>query len=102
MSEHPRLLGKGHCYFHDCWGSLHQRCRFCAVGTVRTPPDLDPEEPRELADAVKRMGLSYAVITVVNRDDLLMGASITRIAFREFLRLIRVGLELLCSDLMGT
>ena len=65
-------------------------CRFCAVGTVRTPPELDPEEPRELADAVKRMGLSYAVITVVNRDDLYDGGlHITRIAFREFLRLTR-------------
>ncbi|GIT75379.1 MAG: hypothetical protein Ct9H300mP30_4410 [Methanobacteriota archaeon] len=66
---------------HDCWGRgtatfmvagevCTRGCRFCAVGTVKAPPALDSHEPDELAEAVARMGLSHAVITVVNRDDL--------------------------------
>jgi lipoic acid synthetase len=45
-------------------------CRFCAVATaVRgTPPVAG--EPRELALAIKELGLRYAVITSVDRDDL--------------------------------
>ncbi len=99
---------------HDCWGRgtatfmiagevCTRGCRFCAVGTVRTPPDLDPEEPGELADAVKRMGLSYAVITVVNRDDLPDGGASH---YKDCIQRVSetnpgVGLELLCSDLDG-
>ena len=66
---------------HDCWSrgtatfmiagqTCTRGCRFCAVDTTKTPPELDPEEPANLADAISRMGLSHAVITVVNRDDL--------------------------------
>ncbi len=44
-------------------------CGFCAVKTGRpgAPPDVD--EPRRVADAVRRMGLRHAVVTSVNRDD---------------------------------
>ena len=78
-------------------------CRFCAVGTVKTPPELNSEEPGELADAVFKMGLSYAVITVVNRDDLQDGGAMH---YRDCIlevakRSPDVGLELLCSDLDG-
>ena len=66
---------------HDCWSSgdatfmiagkeCTRGCRFCAVGTQKTPPPLDEDEPRHLADAVESMNLRHAVITVVNRDDL--------------------------------
>ena len=73
------------------------------MGTVRTPPDLNPEEPGELADAVRRMGLSYAVITVVNRDDLSDGGAshYKRCIQRVSETNPKVGLELLCSDLDG-
>ena len=37
-------------------------CRFCAVGTEKTPPPLNPNEPAELAEAVDKMGVSHAVI----------------------------------------
>ena len=58
---------------HDCWGRgtatfmiagevCTRGCRFCAVGTVKTPEDLNKNEPKELADAIKNMGLEYAVI----------------------------------------
>ena len=99
---------------HDCWASgdatfmiagqeCTRGCRFCAVGTIKTPPPLDPEEPANLASAVSTMGLKHAVITVVNRDDLAdSGAS----HYKACLQAVReksseVTLELLCSDLAG-
>jgi lipoic acid synthetase len=45
-------------------------CRFCAVNTAKRPPALDPEEPANVAEAVAAMGLSYVVLTSVNRDEL--------------------------------
>ncbi len=99
---------------HDCWsrgtatfmvaGEVCTRgCRFCAVGTVKAPPPLNPLESSELAEAVERMGLSHAVITVVNRDDLPDGGASH---YRDCILAVRqrspeVGLELLCSDLDG-
>ena len=99
---------------HDCWsrgtatfmvaGEVCTRgCRFCAVGTVKSPPPLNPEEPSELAEAVARMGLNHAVITVVNRDDLPDGGAGH---YRDCILAVKqrspeVGLELLCSDLDG-
>ena len=44
-------------------------CAYCAV-TSGVPTGLDLEEPIRLAETVQRMGLRYAVITSVNRDDL--------------------------------
>ena len=44
-------------------------CAYCAVQSGR-PTGLDLQEPARLADTVVRMGLKYAVITSVNRDDL--------------------------------
>ncbi len=46
-----------------------RRCRFCNTATGRPTP-LDPEEPRHVAESVKALGLRYAVITSVDRDDL--------------------------------
>ncbi len=45
-------------------------CRFCAVNTAKLPPPLDAEEPNHAAEAVAEMGLSYVVLTSVNRDEL--------------------------------
>jgi len=45
-------------------------CRFCAVATARDGRPLRADEPEALAAAVGEMGLSYAVITSVDRDDL--------------------------------
>ncbi len=44
-------------------------CRFCNVKTGRGEKP-DPAEPMRIARAVKRLGLKYAVITSVDRDDL--------------------------------
>jgi len=46
-----------------------RHCGFCAVGKGK-PGDLDQEEPRHVAEAVKHLNLAHAVITSVNRDDL--------------------------------
>ena len=66
---------------HECWarertatfmlmGDVCTRtCGFCAV-TQGTPGELDPEEPARVAQAVAELGLSHAVVTSVNRDDL--------------------------------
>jgi lipoyl synthase len=44
-------------------------CGFCNVKTGR-PLALDPEEPQRVAEAIQSMGLKYAVITSVDRDEL--------------------------------
>ncbi len=63
----------------DCWNRrtatfmilgnvCTRRCGFCAV-QKGVPLDVDMDEPRRVAEAVQAMGLRYAVITSVNRDD---------------------------------
>ncbi len=65
----------------ECWnagtatimvlGSVCTRaCRFCAVDTGNPRGWLDQEEPLNTGKAVKLMGLTYVVITSVDRDDL--------------------------------
>jgi lipoyl synthase len=83
--------------------SCTRDCRFCSVEHLRRPPPPDPDEPAQLADAIEEMGLEYAVITVVNRDDLPDGGAAH---YRACLDAVHahvpgVGLELLCSDLNG-
>ncbi len=49
-------------------------CGFCAVKKGKPSP-LDPEEPARVAEAVNSLGLGYAVITSVTRDDLADGGA---------------------------
>ena len=51
-----------------------RRCPFCDVGHGKPNP-LDTEEPGNLARAIQEMGLSYVVITSVDRDDLRDGGA---------------------------
>jgi lipoic acid synthetase len=51
-----------------------RRCGFCAVPKGRPDP-IDFDEPRRVAQAVSTLGLLYAVITSVNRDDDLLGGA---------------------------
>jgi lipoyl synthase len=51
-----------------------RRCPFCDVGHGRPNP-LNPEEPQEIANSVKILGLKYVVITSVDRDDLRDGGA---------------------------
>jgi lipoic acid synthetase len=50
-------------------------CRFCSVKTSKAPPPLDPHEPENTAEALKRWGLGYVVLTSVDRDDLADGGA---------------------------
>lgn len=51
-----------------------RRCPFCDVAHGRPNP-LDPDEPANLAKAIGQLGLSYVVITSVDRDDLRDGGA---------------------------
>jgi lipoyl synthase len=65
----------------ECWGAATatfmvlgsvctRGCRFCAVTHAREGEPLRSEEPAELASAIAELGLAYAVVTSVDRDDL--------------------------------
>jgi lipoic acid synthetase len=45
-------------------------CRFCNVKTGNPQGLLDSEEPQKVAETIRNMGIDYAVITMVDRDDL--------------------------------
>jgi lipoic acid synthetase len=51
-----------------------RRCRFCAVPKGVVQP-VDQDEPRRVAEMVKKLGLKYVVITSVTRDDLADGGA---------------------------
>ncbi|MGA9118473.1 MAG: lipoyl synthase [Bacteroidota bacterium] len=77
-------------------------CGFCAVKTGK-PEGLDLEEPFRVADAVRSMGVRYAVVTSVNRDELPDGGAAV---FAETIRQIRVvnpsvSIEVLIPDFRG-
>lgn len=78
-------------------------CRFCSVKTSRRPPPLDPLEPEKTAEALRRWGLGYVVLTSVDRDDLADGGAKH---FAETIRLIKqkssqILVEALTGDFMG-
>ena len=69
----------------ECWGHgtatfmilgdiCTRSCGFCNVKTGR-PTELDLDEPRRVAEAISKMGVNYAVITSVNRDELSDGGA---------------------------
>jgi lipoic acid synthetase len=79
-----------------------RRCGFCDVQTARPAP-LDPDEPARVAEAVARLGLRFAVVTCVARDDLPDGGAAQMAAT---VRAIRArcpgtGVEVLISDYRG-
>ena len=79
-----------------------RRCGFCAV-QKGAPLPVDYDEPRRVADAVAAMGLRFAVVTSVNRDDREDGgaelfAMVIR-AIRE--RVPGCGVEVLVPDFQG-
>ena len=88
--------------FMICGERCTRACGFCLVDT-RKPEALDPGEPARVAEAVERMGLRYAVLTTVARDDLDDGGAsqfaATIEAIRE--RTPGVAVECLISDCKG-
>jgi lipoic acid synthetase len=70
---------------YECWedreatfliggDTCTRRCDFCDIATGRPQP-LDPDEPRRVAESVRRMGLRYSTVTGVARDDQPDGAA---------------------------
>ena len=75
------ICESGHCpNVADCWGRgtatfmilgdiCTRSCKFCNVKTGKPLP-VDPDEPQQVAESVKLMGLKHCVLTSVDRDDL--------------------------------
>ncbi len=80
-----------------------RRCGFCAVGKG-APLPVDYDEPNRVAEAVESLGLRYAVITSVNRDDRKDGGAelfaLTIAAIRE--RTPDCKVEILIPDFQGS
>jgi lipoic acid synthetase len=79
-----------------------RKCGFCLVDT-RHPEPPDPGEPERVAEAVERMGLRYAVLTTVARDDLADGGASQFAATIDAIRRRTPGVavECLISDCKG-
>ncbi len=79
-----------------------RNCRFCAVEHGVLVP-LDPYEPQRVAKAVKELGLKYAVITSVTRDDLNDGGAAHFAATMRAIREMnpRCQIEVLIPDFNG-
>ncbi|HUY07152.1 MAG TPA: lipoyl synthase [Acidimicrobiales bacterium] len=98
---------------YECWADgtatfmingerCTRSCGFCLVDT-RHPLALDPREPSRVAEAVKAMGLNFAVITTVARDDLTDGGAGAFAATINAVRRVNpaTGIEVLISDCKG-
>jgi lipoic acid synthetase len=98
---------------YECWedreatfliggSQCTRRCDFCQIDTGR-PAALDRDEPRRVAESVQTMGLRYATVTGVARDDLPDGGAWL---YAETVRAIHelnpgTGVELLIPDFSG-
>lgn len=98
----------------ECWGAgtatfmllggvCTRACRFCAVGSG-PPQECDPGEARRVAVAIRKLGLRYAVLTSVTRDDLSDGGAFL---FAETIGRIRelcpdTRVEVLIPDFQGS
>ena len=98
---------------YECWEAREatfllggdmctRRCAFCDIMTAKPPP-LDPDEPAKIAEAVSLMGLRFAVITGVARDDRPDGASAHWAATVGAVRaaMPECGIEVLIPDFKG-
>lgn len=99
---------------NECWGRgtatfmiggnvCTRRCGFCDVRTGR-PGALDPDEPRQVAEAVAELGLRFAVVTCVARDDLEDGGAGQMAATVRAIRAAcpDTGIEVLIADYKGS
>lgn len=78
-----------------------RRCTFCAV-TKGTPAPVAGDEPSRLLQAAVGLGLKYAVITSVTRDDLPDGGAGHYACVSDLLRDEGVAVELLVPDFLGS
>ncbi|WP_243318015.1 lipoyl synthase [Geothrix paludis] len=108
VCEEARCPNRTHCFTHGTatfllMGEVCTRaCGFCSIQSGK-PRALDPHEPTETAERVAALGLRFAVLTSVNRDDLPDGGAAH---FAETILAIRrrnpgVGVEVLVPDFLG-
>jgi lipoyl synthase len=98
----------GECWHHGTatfmiLGDICTRaCSYCAVAHGK-PTELDLDEPRRVAEAVRAMGLKYAVVTSVDRDDQADGgAGIFAATIREIrVAMLDTRVEVLIPDFKG-
>ena len=95
-------FGNGTATFLILGDTCTRNCSYCNVKHGKPLP-LNPLEPMEVAESVKTLGLKYAVITSVTRDDLPDGgASVFHETVMEIKRLNKgCGVEVLIPDFQG-
>ncbi len=80
VCDHAKCPNRMECYsqrtatFMILGDVCTRSCRFCSIKTGR-PGAVDPDEPRRLAEAARRLALKHVVITCVTRDDLSDGGA---------------------------
>ena len=107
VCEGARCPNKSECYSRNTatfliMGNVCTRnCRYCNISTARPEP-LDLDEPKHVAEAVKELGLKYAVITSVTRDDLPDGgAEHFKNCIDEIRKICDAKIEILTPDFRG-
>ena len=107
VCEGARCPNKSECYSHNTatfliMGNVCTRnCRYCNISPARPEP-LDLDEPKHIAEAVKELGLKYAVITSVTRDDLPDGgAEHFKNCIDEIRKISDAKIEILTPDFKG-
>ncbi|GET42677.1 lipoyl synthase [Microseira wollei] len=109
ICEEGRCPNRGECYSQKTatfllMGPICTRsCGFCQVDKGHAPMPLDGSEPRKVAEAVKLLGLRYAVLTSVARDDLGDGGAGWFVATMAAIREINpeTQIEVLTPDFWG-
>lgn len=108
VCDSARCPNRGECYanntatFMILGKNCTRNCKFCSVSSL-PPEPVNTDEPHLVAKAVKELGLSYAVVTSVTRDDLPDGGAAH---FAETIRQIRAfnpdtRVEVLTPDFKG-
>jgi lipoic acid synthetase len=97
--NHWECWGRGTATFMIAGDRCTRACGFCAVATAK-PLALAADEPRRVAEAVRRMKLRHVVITAVARDDLTDGGAGHFARTIEAVRALNPGItiELLVPD----
>jgi lipoyl synthase len=80
-----------------------RHCSFCDVAFSKAPLAPDPHEPQKIANFIKELNLSSAVITMVSRDDLEDGGAshIAKIVQEIRKKNKKIKIEVLTSDFQG-
>lgn len=104
VCEGARCPNKSECYSANTatfliMGQVCTRnCRYCNISTEKPQP-LDLDEPKHVAEAIKELGLKFAVITSVTRDDLPDGgAEHFKNCIEEIRKICDAKIEILTPD----